>query len=384
MYFLTEEEQMLQTAVRDFADREIAPAAGKIDETDEFPEAIIKKLAELGWLGVALPAEYGGGGGSTMSYVLTLEEICRASAAVGLCIAVQDSLAGWTLMTYGNQAQKDRYLPRLAKGEALGAYSLTEPDSGSDAGSLKTAAVRDGDDYVLNGRKAFCTQANIADVTILFATVDRAQKHRGVTAFLVEKGTPGFTADPPLHKMGIRGSPTCGIVLEDCRVPVTNRLGEEGQGFKIAMSVLDVGRIGIAAQALGIAQAALDQAVQYAQQREQFGKPIGEFQGVQWMLADMHVRVEAARLLTYNAAHLKEAGQPFGMAASTAKLYASEAAVFCTDKAIQVHGGYGYVKESTVERLYRDAKITEIYEGTSEIQRLVISRELLKGLRGAS
>lgn len=381
MYNLTEEETMLQTAVRGFADREITPKAQKIDESDEFPTDLIRKLAEVGYLSVSLPSEYGGGGGSTMSYVLTLEEICRASAAVGLCVAVQNSLAGWTLTTYGTQAQKDRYLRVLASGEALGAYSLTEPDAGSDAGSLKTTAVRDGDDYVLNGRKAFCTQANIAGVTILFATVDREQKHRGVTAFLIDRGTPGFQPDPPLHKMGIRGSPTVGIVLEDVRVPATNRLGEEGQGFKIAMSVLDVGRIGIAAQALGIAQSALDHSVEYAGQREQFGRPIAEFQGVGFMLADMYVRVEASRLLTYKAAHLKESGQPYGMAASAAKLYASETAVFCTDKAVQVHGGYGYVKDSPVERLYRDAKITEIYEGTSEIQRLVISRELLKGSR---
>ena len=382
MIFLTEEEKMLQAALQDFAEHEVKPQAAHIDDTEEFPQGILDKMGALGWMGIVIPGEYGGAGGNTMHYVLAMEEIARASAAVALIMGAHNSLACWTLHKYGNEEQRKRLLPAMASGKALGAYSLTEPNSGSDAASLETRAVRDGDDYVLNGRKSFVTNGGIAETVIVFTSTDRAQRARGITAFILEKGMPGFTAGTPLKKMGMRGSTTAELVLEDVRVPASNRLGEEGQGFRIAMQVLDVGRIGIAGQALGIAQAALDAAVAYAVQREQFGKPIAEFQGVAWMLAEMSVRVDAARALTYKAVRLREAGEPFGMASATAKYFASETATFCADKAIQVHGGYGYIKDFGVERLLRDAKITEIYEGTSEIQRLVISRELIKNATG--
>lgn len=382
MYGLTEEELMLQAALRDFARHEIAPKAAHIDDTEEFPWDILKKMAQLGWMGIVVPREYGGAGSSALAYSMTVEETARASAAVSLILAAHATLACWPILTFGTETQKRRYLPPLAKGEVLGAYSLTEPNSGSDAASLETRAVRDGDNYVLNGRKSFVTNGDVAGTIVLFASTDREQRARGITAFILEKNMPGLTPGKPLRKMGMHGSSTTELVLEDVRVPVTNRLGEEGQGFRIAMQVLDLGRIGIASQALGIAQAALDAALEYAAQREQFGKPIAEFQAVAWMLADMQVRIHASRLMTYTAARVKDAGQPLGMAASSAKLFASETAVFCASKAVQIHGGYGYIKDFPVERLYRDAKITEIYEGTSEIQRLVISRELLRTVRG--
>ena len=382
MFFLTEEEQMLQASARDFAQREVAPVAMHLDETEEFPWDLVHKMGALGWMGVQVAKEHGGAGASAVQYTLVVEEIARASAAVSLIMAAHNSLVCWALTTFGDEEQKRRYLPRLASGQALGAYSLTEPNAGSDAASIQTQAVRDGDEYVLNGRKSFVTNGDVAETIVLFASTDREQRARGITAFIVEADTLGLSPGMPLRKMGMHGSSTVELALEDVRVPAGNVLGEENQGFKIAMQVLDAGRIGIAAQALGIAQAALDTSVSYAAEREQFGRPIGEFQGVAWMLADMEVRVEASRLLTYRAARMKDAGQPVTMAASIAKLHASETAMFAASNAIQVHGGYGYIQDSGVERLLRDAKITEIYEGTSQIQRLVISRELLRGVRG--
>lgn len=381
--FLTDDERLLRDAARDFAQSEVAPRARELDEAEEFPWDIVKQMGPLGWMGVLVPEQYGGAGGTAMQYALAIEEFSRASAGVALIMAAHNSLGNWALMTFGTEEQRQKYLPPLGRGEYLGAYSLTEPNSGSDAGSLRTRAVRDGNSYVLNGRKAFCTSADVAGVSIVFASTDPEQRSRGISAFLVERGTPGFSTGVPLKKMGMRCSTTVEIILEDCRVPVENRLGEEGQGFKIAMQVLDVGRIGIAAQALGIAQAALDAATDYARNREQFGHFIGEFEGVRWPIADMATDIEASRLLIYQAARLKDNEQPYGLAASMAKLHASHTAVKAADRAVQIHGGYGYVRDMGVERLYREAKATELYEGTSEVQRLVISRALLPGLKGA-
>ncbi|MSQ28265.1 MAG: acyl-CoA dehydrogenase [Dehalococcoidia bacterium] len=381
MYFLSEAERMLQTAVRDFARQEIAPIAARIDHTDEFPGELIRKMGELGWMGVLVPREYGGGDGGAMAFVLFVEEIARASASVSVTVSAHSGLTCWPIKTFGTEAQKQRYLPALAQGRMLGAYSLTEPNAGSDAAGIESKAVRDGDDYVLNGRKLFVSNGSVADVVIVFASTDRAARARGISAFLVERGATGFTAGRPLRKLGMHGSPTAELVLEDVRVPVTNRLGEEGQGFRIAMQVLELARILVGAQSTGIAQAALDAALGYAVQREQFGKPIAEFQAVAWMLADMQVGIHASRLMTYEAARLYDAGSPTTMAASSAKLFGSETAMMATGRAIQIHGGYGYIEDFPVERLMRDAKITEIYDGTSEIQRLVIARELLKTVR---
>ncbi len=382
MYFLNEAERMLQTAVRDFARQEIAPLAAQIDQADEFPAGLIRKMGELGWMGMLAPREYGGGGGGAMAFALAVEQIAHASAAVSVIISAHSGLACWPINTFGTAAQKQRYLPALAQGRTLGAYSLTEPNAGSDAAGIESRAVRDGDDYVLNGRKLFVSNGSVAGVFIVFASTDRSAGARGISAFLVEKGTPGFTPGQPLRKLGMHGSPTAELVLEDVRVPVTNRLGEEGQGFRIAMQVLELGRILVGAQATGIAQAALDASLDYAAQREQFGKPIAEFQAVAWMLADMQVQIHASRLMTYAAARLHDAGKPSTMAASSAKVFGAETAMMAASNAIQIHGGYGYIEDFPVERLLRDAKITEIYDGTSEIQRLVIARELLKTVRG--
>lgn len=382
MYFLNEADRMLQTAVRDFARQEIAPLAAQIDHADEFPADLIRMMGKLGWMGVLAPREYGGGGGGAMAFALAVEQIAHASAAVSVIISAHSGLACWPIKTFGTEAQKQRYLPALAQGRMLGAYSLTEPNAGSDAAGIESRAVRDGDDYVLNGRKLFVSNGSVADVVIVFASTDRSAGARGISAFLVEKGTPGFTPGKPLRKLGMHGSPTSELVLEDVRIPVTNRLGEEGQGFRIAMQVLELGRILVGAQATGIAQAALDASLDYAAQREQFGKPIAEFQAVAWMLADMQVQIHASRLMTYVAARLHDAGKPSTMAASSAKVFGAETAMMAAGNAIQIHGGYGYIEDFPVERLLRDAKITEIYDGTSEIQRLVIARELLKTVRG--
>ena len=375
---LTEEQRMIRDLARDFAQNEIAPIAAEIDETGEFPYETVKKMGELGLMGLEVPEEYGGAGADTVSYVLAVEEISKACAAHGVILSVNNSLVCYGIDKFGTEEQKHRFLVPLASGQAIGAYALTEPQSGSDAGNIRTVAVRDGDDYIINGHKSWITSGPVAGYIVTFATTDPGQGHRGTSAFIVDTGLPGLVQGKIEPKLGIRASATCELFFEDYRVPASHRLGEEGQGFKVALSILNAGRIGIAAQALGIAEAAFEASVAYAREREAFGQKIAEFQAIQWMLADMATRIEAARLLTFNAAVKKDRGERFIEASAMAKLYASETAMWVTTKAVQVHGGIGYSKELPIERYFRDAKITEIYEGTSEIQRLVIARGALR------
>lgn len=381
---LTEEHKMIQQAARDFAQNEIAPVAAEFDETGEFPMQTIMKMGEMGFMGIEVPEEYGGVGMDTLSYVLALEEICKADASHGTIMSVNNSLYAHGILKFGTDEQKKKFLPPVASGEAVGAYSLTEPMSGSDAGTMRSRAVRDGDGYIINGRKSWVTSGPVAEYIVLFTITDPEKGHRGISAFLVDTKQPGFIRGKKEPKLGIRASATSEIVFEDFRSPVENRLGEEGEGFKIAMTVLDAGRIGIAAQALGISEAAYEASLDYAREREAFGQKIGQFQGIGFKLADMKTRIEASRLLVYNAAlakqRAKDTGERYTLEASIAKLFASETAVYVTNEAVQIHAGMGYSKELPIERYYRDAKITEIYEGTSEIQRLVISR-LETGLR---
>ncbi|MEB3236982.1 MAG: acyl-CoA dehydrogenase family protein [Candidatus Sericytochromatia bacterium] len=371
---LTEDQLMLREMAREVAERDIAPYAADADLNQEFPRRQFEAIRDAGLLGLPFPEEVGGQGATTLDYVIVMEEISRACASTGVTFSVQTSLAGLPLFRFGNDAQKQQFLAPLNRGEKLGAYSLSEANSGTDAASLTCAARRDGDHYVVNGTKMWVTNGYHADTYIVYVTVDPALKHKGITALIIEKGTPGFTFGKKEDKLGIRGSATYELIFQDCRVPVANRLGEEGEGFKIAMWTLDGGRIGIAAQAIGIAQAALDAATRYTQERVQFGKPLSEQQAIAFTLADMATDIEAARLLMYRAAVLKDRGEDHTQAASMAKLLASETAMRVTTQAVQLHGGYGYVREFPVERLMRDAKITEIYEGTSEVQRMVISR----------
>jgi alkylation response protein AidB-like acyl-CoA dehydrogenase len=384
MFELTPEHELIRQTAREFAQKEIAPVAAHYDETGEFPYETIMKMGEMGFMGIEVPEEYGGAGLDTLSYVLALEEICKVDAAHGTIMSVNNSLFCHGLIRFGSEAQKQKYLRAVASGKAIGAYSLTEPMSGSDAGNMRSRAVRDGDGYILNGRKSWVTSGPVADYIVVFSMTDPEKKHRGITAFIVETDKPGFVRGKTEPKLGIRASATCEIVFEDYRVPLENRLGEEGEGFKIAMTVLDAGRIGIAAQALGIAEAAYEASLAYAREREAFGHKIGEFQGISFKLADMKTRIEASRLLIYHAAMAKEraktSGERYTLEASMAKLFASETAMFVTHAAVQIHGGIGYSKELPIERYFRDAKITEIYEGTSEIQRLVIAR-METGLR---
>ncbi len=381
---LSEEHQMIRQAARDFAQNEIAPIAEEFDHSGEFPLETIRKMGEMGFMGIEIPEDYGGAGLDTMAYVLALEEICKADAAHGTVMSVNNSLFCYGILRFGSEELKQTFLKPVASGQAIGAYSLTEPMSGSDAATMRSRAVLDGDAYILNGRKSWVSSAPKADFVLVFMMTDPEKGHRGITAFLTEVDKPGFNLGKPEPKLGIRASATSEIVYEDYRCPVANRLGEEGEGFKIAMTVLDAGRIGIAAQALGIAEASYEASLEYAREREAFGQKIGEFQGISFKLADMKTRIEASRLLIYNAALAKEkakqSGERFTLPASMAKLFASETAMFCAHAAVQIHGGMGYSKELPIERYFRDAKITEIYEGTSEIQRLVISR-LELGLR---
>jgi len=375
---LTNEHKMLRDAARDFAEKEIAPIAAEFDESGEFPHATIKKMGELGFMGIEVPEEYGGAGMDPLAYVLALEEICKVDASHGVIMSVNNSLYCHGILKFGTEEQKKKFVNPIASGKAIGGYSLTEPQSGSDAGTMRSRAIRDGDFYILNGRKSWVTSGPVADYFVVFMMTDPDKKQKGVSAFLVPGNTPGLTRGKKEPKLGIRASSTSELIFEDCRVPAENRLGAEGEGFKIAMTVLDAGRIGIATQALGIAEAAYEAARQYAGQREAFGQPIGQFQGTGFKLADMKTRIEASRLLIYNAALAKEkttgTNKRYSLEASMAKLFASETAMFVTHQAVQIHGGMGYSKELPVERYFRDAKITEIYEGTSEIQRLVISR----------
>lgn len=375
---LTDEQEMLRKMVRDFAKKDVEPTAAERDEEERFDRGIFDKMAELGLTGIPWPEEYGGIGADYSSYVIAVEELSRVCASTGVTLSAHISLCSWPIFTYGNEEQKKNFLTRLATGEALGAYALSEPGAGSDAASMRTVAKKDGDDYILNGSKVWITNGGVADLYLVFAKTDPDAKHKGVSAFIVEKGTDGFTFGKKEKKLGIRSSPTTELIFENCRVPKENMLGAEGEGFKIAMTTLDGGRNGIAAQALGIAQGALDAAVDYAKEREQFGKPIAHNQGISFKLADMATDIEAARLLTYQAAWLESKGLPYGKQSAMSKLFAGDAAMRTTVEAVQVFGGYGYTKDYPVERYMRDAKITQIYEGTNEIQRLVIGRMLTK------
>ncbi len=383
---LTEEHEALRRAVRDFAQKEIAPIAAQFDESGEFPLETIRKLGQLGVMGIEIPEEYGGAGMDTLAYALTMIEVAKADASHSTIVSVNNSLFGHALMKFGTEEQRQKYLVPVASGEKIGAYSLTEPMSGSDAGTMQSRAVLNeaGTHYVINGRKSWVTSGPVADTVILFTMTDPEKKHKGVTAFIIETDKPGFIRGKVEPKLGIRASATSEIVYENYPCPVENMLGARGEGFKIAMTVLDAGRIGIASQALGIAEAAYEAAVIYARERQAFGSAIGQFQMIQQKIADMKTRIEASRLLIYNACLAKErskkTGERYTTEASMAKLFASETAMFVTDETLQIHGGMGYSKELPIERYYRDARITRIYEGTSEIQRMVIARNEL-GLR---
>ena len=370
---------MLRQAARDFAQNELLPGVIERDEKQYFPPELVQRMGEMGFFGLMVSPEYGGSGLDTISYVLVMEELSKVDASASVIVSVQNSLVNWGIETYGTEAQKRKYLPRLARGEIIGSFCLSEPEAGSDATSQRTTAVREGDYYILNGTKNWITSAGRAGLYLVIAQTDRSKGSRGISAFLVEREWPGVIVGKKEDKMGIRGSDTHTMIFNDVKVPVENRLGEEGMGFKIAMQTLDGGRIGIAAQALGIASGAYELALRYSQQRQAFGVPIAKHQAVAFKLANMATHIEAARLLCFKAAWAKDHHLNYNPLAAMAKLYASRTAMWVTTEAVQIHGGYGYVKEYHVERLMRDAKITEIYEGTSEIQRLVISRSLVKG-----
>ena len=378
---LSEEQRLIQAVARDFAEKEVRPIAAAIDREARFPRETVARMGELGLMGIAIPEAHGGSGGDTVAYAVALEEVARACASHAVIMSVNNSLYCDPVEKFGTPEQKERFLAPYAAGRKLGCFCLTEPEAGSDASNQHVQAARDGDGYRLSGRKIFVSTGREAQAALVFAQTDRAAGHRGISAFLVEKGAPGFTVVKTEDKLGIRASDTAEILFEDCRVPPAQRLGAEGQGFKIAMATLDGGRIGIAAQAVGIAAGAYQLAAAYARERRSFGVPIAQHQMVQWMIADMATAIDAARLLTLRAASLKDRGQPYGPAAAMAKLFAAETAMKVTTDAIQVHGGYGFIKEYEVERYFRDAKITQIYEGTSQIQKLVIARHLLAGVQ---
>lgn len=370
------EQKEMQRLVQTFAREVIQPRAAEIDETDEFPRDVINKMGELGLMGLPIPEEWGGVGADFLSYITAIEEVSYASAAVGVILAVHTSVGSFPILFFGSEAQKQKYLPKLASGEYLGAFALTEANAGSDASSIRTKAKREGEFYVLNGTKMFITNGGQADVYCVFAVTNPDKGNRGITAFLVDRDTPGFRIGRKEKKMGLNGSSTCELLFEDAKVPIGNRLGKEGEGFSIAMRLLDGGRIGIAAQALGIARAAFDAANEYVRSRKQFGQPIFQFQGVQFMLAEMATKVEAAKWLVYHAAYLKNKDAECSKEASMAKMFASDTAMQVSTDAVQLFGGYGYIREYPVERYMRDAKITQIYEGTNQIQRIVIARNI--------
>nr|HDO81007.1 acyl-CoA dehydrogenase [Candidatus Bathyarchaeota archaeon] len=374
---LAEEQKIVRRTVREFAEREIAPKAREYDEREEFPWEIVEKLFEQGIMGALIPPEYGGSGMDSVSQTIAIEEVARACAGTAMTLAIHSSLCTYAILKYGSDEQKEKFLPKLAK-DTVGAFSLTEPEAGSDPSGMRTTATLDGDEYVLNGTKIFVTNGGVAGLVIVFARTPAEEAKRSITAFLVEKGTPGLKVGKKESKLGIRSSNTTELILEDCRVPKENVLGGVGEGYRIALASLDSGRVGIAAQSLGIAQAALDASIRYSKERVQFGSPIARFQAIQWMIADMATEIEAARLLTYKAAYLRGKGERFTKEAAMAKLYASEVAMRAARNAVQIHGGYGFTREYEVERLFRDAKGTEIYEGTSEIQRMVIAGQLLR------
>ena len=379
LFPLSSEHRMIRDSARNFAQTEIAPVAAQFDESGDFPYETVKKMGTMGFMGIEIPEQYGGVGMDTLAYVLALEEISKVDASHGVIMSVNNSLYCHGILKFGTEQQKQKYLVPVASGTSIGAYSLTEPMSGSDAGAMRSRATRDGDYYILNGRKSWVTSGPVADYIVVFMMTDPGKNQKGITAFLIDaKNSPGFSRGKKEPKLGIRASATSELIFENCRIPITDRLSDEGDGFKIAMTVLDVGRIGIASQALGIAEAAYEASISFAREREAFGQKIGEFQGIGFKIADMKTRIEAARLLIYEAAMAKERsktmGERFTLQSSLAKLFASETAMFCSHAAVQIHGGLGYSKELPVERYFRDAKITEIYEGTSEIQRVVISR----------
>ena len=375
---LTEEQQLIKQNAREFALENVEPIAAELDRTGRYPAETIQKLTELDFMGMPYPAEYGGAGADYLSYILVVEELSRSCASTGIIYSAHCSLATWPIYKWGSEELKQRFLVPMCKGEKLGAFALTEPGAGTDAGSGTCTATLDGDEYVINGTKCFITNGGVADIYIIFALTDPTLGVKGISAFVVEANTLGFEIGKHEEKMGIRGSQTTDLVFKKCRIPKANLIGKVGKGFGMAMSTLDGGRVGVAAQALGIAQAALDEAVKFAKERVQFGKPIATKQAIQWMLADMATQIQAARLLTYQAAALKGEDKPFSMEAAMAKLFASETADFVCNKAIQIHGGYGYIKDFKVERLYRDAKICTLYEGTNEVQRMVISGSVLR------
>jgi alkylation response protein AidB-like acyl-CoA dehydrogenase len=377
-FILTEDQEQLRREIRDFAAREIAPNVMRWDEASEFPADVVRQLGQMGLMGVIFPVEYGGAGLGYVDYALAIEELSAVDGSIGIIVAAHNSLGTNHIFLAGNEQQRRKYVPKLASGEWLGAWGLTEPGSGSDASAARTTAVREGDKWVLNGNKTFITNAHYADVAVVIAVTDRVQGTHGLSAFVVEKGTPGFRPGKKENKLGLRASDTSELIFEDCEIPGENLLGNLGEGFVDAMRVLDGGRISIAALSLGIARGALDASLKYVKERKQFGKAIAEFQGIQWKLADMATELDAARLLTQRAAVLKDSGQRVTRESSMAKLYASEVAVRICDEAVQLHGGYGFIKDYPAEKFYRDVKLCTIGEGTSEIQRMVIAREILK------
>ena len=377
-FTLTKEQELVRQMVRDFAVNEVKPIAAEIDVTERFPMENVKKMGELGMMGIPFPTEFGGAGGDVLSYILAVEELSKVCATTGVILSAHTSLCASLINENGTPEQKEKYLRDLCTGNKIGAFGLTEPGAGTDAAGQQTTAVLDGDNYILNGSKIFITNGGVADTFIVFAMTDKSKGTKGISAFIVEKGFPGFSIGKKEDKLGIRASSTTELIFENCVVPKENLIGREGKGFGIAMKTLDGGRIGIAAQALGIAEGALDEAIKYMKERKQFGRPIAAFQGLQWMVAEMSTKIEAARFLVYKAAWLKDNKQPYSIDAARAKLYAAEVAMEVTTKAVQLFGGYGYTKEYPVERMMRDAKITEIYEGTSEVQKMVISGNLLK------
>lgn len=375
---LTKTEALFLQMIREFSDKEVAPLAAEIDEQERFPLETVEKMKSIGLFGIPVPVQYGGAGGTNLMYTMAVEELSRNCATTGVMLSAHTSLCVAPILEQGTEEQKMKYLPKLASGEWLGAFGLTEPNAGTDASAQQTTAVADGDEWVLNGNKIFITNAGYAHVYIIFAMTDKSLGTKGISAFIVEKGTPGFTVGKKEKKLGIRGSSTCELIFENCRIPKENLLGKLGGGFAVAMKTLDGGRIGIAAQALGIAQGAMDATVKYTKERKQFGKSLSAFQNTQFQMADLETKVQAARLLVRSAAFKKDQKVPFSADAAMAKLFAAETAMEVTTKAVQFHGGYGYTREYPVERMMRDAKITEIYEGTSEVQRMVISAKLFK------
>lgn len=375
---LTREQELVRQMVREFAINEVKPIAAEIDETERFPMENVKKMAELKMMGIPFPKELGGAGGDVLSYIIAVEELSKACATTGVIVSCHTSLCASLIYENGTTEQKEKYLVPLAKGEKIGAFGLTEPGAGTDAAGQQTTAILDGDNYILNGSKIFITNGGVADTFVVFAMTDKSKGTRGISAFIVEKGFKGFSIGKREEKLGIRASSTTELIFENCIVPKENLIGKEGKGFGIAMKTLDGGRIGIAAQALGIAEGAYEEAVKYMKERKQFGKPLSAFQGLQWMIAEMETKIEAAKLLVYKAAWLKQNKLPYSVNAAKAKLFAAEVAMDVTTKAVQIHGGYGYTKEYPVERMMRDAKITEIYEGTSEVQKMVIAGAALR------